>query len=65
MNLTGEFIDANTALTAGLVSKVVPADDLVEEAVKTATKIAGLSQPIGTRLKESLFLSLFLFRFYS
>ena len=31
----------------GLVSRVVTADSLVEEALKTARKIASFSQPIG------------------
>ena len=34
-------------LFKGLVGKIFPAEELVDEAVKTATKIASLSQPIG------------------
>ena len=40
MNLTGRFMDANEAERAGLVSRIVAADKLVDEAVATAAKIA-------------------------
>jgi enoyl-CoA hydratase/carnithine racemase len=40
MNLTGRFMDAAEAERSGLVSRVVLADDLVDEAVATAAKIA-------------------------
>jgi enoyl-CoA hydratase/carnithine racemase len=40
MNLTGRFMDAEEAERAGLVSRIIPADDLVDEAVATAQKIA-------------------------
>jgi enoyl-CoA hydratase/carnithine racemase len=40
MCLTGRFMDAAEAERAGLVSRVVPADDLIDEAVSTAEKIA-------------------------
>ncbi|KAF9551711.1 putative enoyl-CoA hydratase, mitochondrial, partial [Lunasporangiospora selenospora] len=39
---------------AGLVSRVFPADQLVDEAVKTAEKIAGLSQPIVQMVKDAV-----------
>ena len=38
--LTGELIDAETALEWGLVNRVVPADELEETAVELATSIA-------------------------
>jgi enoyl-CoA hydratase len=44
MVLTGRMMDAEEAERAGLVSRVVPAADLIEEAVKTATTIAGMAQ---------------------
>lgn len=44
--LTGEMIGAEEALTRGLVARVVPQDELLEDAIKTASKIASHSQPI-------------------
>jgi enoyl-CoA hydratase len=41
--LTGRMMDAAEAERAGLVSRVIPAADLVEEAVKTAATIAGMA----------------------
>ncbi|MBC9033564.1 enoyl-CoA hydratase [Sphingomonas sp. JC676] len=43
MCLTGRMMDAEEAERAGLVSRIVPATDLVEEAIKTATQIAGMA----------------------
>jgi len=43
MCLTGRMMDAAEAERAGLVSRVVPADGLVEEAVRTAATIAGMA----------------------
>ena len=43
MCLTGRIMDAAEAERAGLVSRIVPADELVEEAVKTATTIAAMA----------------------
>ena len=43
MCLTGRMMDAEEAEHAGLVSRIVPAADLVEEAVKTATTIASMA----------------------
>lgn len=40
MLLTGEAIDAETALRAGLVSRVVPPEQLMETAFRIATRIA-------------------------
>ena len=39
MNLSGEPINAERAMVAGLVSKVVPHDQLLEETHKTAAKV--------------------------
>lgn len=41
--LTGRMMDAAEAERAGLVSRVIPAADLVEEAVKTAATIAAMA----------------------
>jgi enoyl-CoA hydratase len=54
MVLTGRMMDAAEAERAGLVSRVVPADTLVDEAIKVATKIAGLSRPVVLMAKESV-----------
>ena len=54
MALTGRMMDAEEAERAGLVSRIVPADELVDEAVATAEKIANLSQPIVMLAKESV-----------
>lgn len=47
--LTGEQFSAETAERAGLVSRVVPAGELLNEAIKTAEKIASMSKPIGMK----------------
>jgi enoyl-CoA hydratase len=48
------MMDAAEAERCGLVSRVIPADKLVEEAVATAQKIAELSLPIVMMAKESV-----------
>jgi enoyl-CoA hydratase/carnithine racemase len=62
MAFTGEILNAEQALEAGLVSKVVPAESLMDEAMKLAKKIAA-KPPEALRmtkrlLKESEFQSL-------
>jgi len=54
MVLTGRMIDAAEAERCGLVSRVVPVADLVEEAVKVATKICSFSRPVTLMAKESV-----------
>lgn len=54
MCLTARFMDAAEAERAGLVSRVVPADKLMEEAKEAAQKIASLSQPIIMMTKEAV-----------
>ena len=54
MCLTGRFMDAEEAERTGLVSRVVPAGKLMEEALKAAEKIAGLSRPAVYMVKESV-----------
>ena len=52
--LTGRIMDAEEAERSGLVARVVPAADLLGEAMKTAEVIAGLSLPIVMMAKESV-----------
>jgi enoyl-CoA hydratase len=40
MCLTGDFMDAEEAASRGLVSRVVPTDQSVDEALKIARKIS-------------------------
>ena len=54
MILTARMMDAAEAERCGLVSRVVPADKLVEEALSAAKKIASFSQPIAMMAKESV-----------
>jgi enoyl-CoA hydratase len=54
MCMTGRMMDAAEAERAGLVSRVVPTEDLLEEALSVATKIAELSRPALFLLKESV-----------
>lgn len=54
MILTGRMMDADEAERAGLVSRIVPAADLVAEAMKTAAKIASLSRPSIMMAKEAV-----------
>ncbi len=52
MCLTGRMMDAEEAERAGLVSRIVPLDDLQSEALKVAQKIAGFSKPATIQAKE-------------
>jgi len=54
MCLTGRMMDAAEAERSGLVSRVVPAASLIEEAVKTAETIANLSRPLALMAKEAV-----------
>ncbi|HKD22177.1 MAG TPA: enoyl-CoA hydratase [Rhizomicrobium sp.] len=54
MCLTGRNMDAAEAERAGLVSRVVPAADLLAEALKAAQKIAEQSVPIVMMTKETV-----------
>ncbi len=54
MCLTGRMMDAAEAERCGLISRIVPAAGLVEEAVKTATAIAGMSKPAAMMTKEAV-----------
>jgi len=54
MALTGRMMDAAEAERCGLVSRVLPADQLLEEAIRTAQKICELSLPVVMLAKESV-----------
>lgn len=54
MNLTGRFMDAAEAERSGLVSRVVPAKKLMEEATGAAQKIAEKSQISVKAAKEAV-----------
>jgi len=52
--LTGRMMDAAEAERAGLVSRVVPAEKLLEEAMAVAQAIAAYSLPVAMMVKESV-----------
>jgi len=52
--LTGRMMDAAEAERAGLVARVVPAANLMEEAMKVAETIAGMGLPSVYAAKESI-----------
>jgi enoyl-CoA hydratase len=54
MCLTGRMMDAQEAERAGLVSRVVPVERLMEEAMSAAKTIAEMSLPIVMMAKESI-----------
>ena len=54
MCLTGRMMDAEEAERAGLVSRIVPAAELVDEAVKVAQRIAAMSRPAAMLVKDAV-----------
>ncbi|MBJ9976567.1 enoyl-CoA hydratase [Pseudomonas sp. S75] len=52
--LTGRLMGAEEAERAGLVARVVPQDQLLEEALKVAATIASKSVPVSMMVKESV-----------
>jgi enoyl-CoA hydratase len=54
MCLTGRMMDAAEAERAGLVSRVIAADQLLDEALKAAETIASMSLPIAMMTKEAV-----------
>ncbi|WP_193184722.1 enoyl-CoA hydratase [Nisaea sediminum] len=54
MCLTGRMMDAEEAERAGLVSRIVPAAELLDEAIKTAERIAAMSRPSVLMAKEAV-----------
>ena len=54
MCLTGRMMDAAEAERSGLVSRIVPAADLIAEAMKAADTIAAMSLPAAMMTKEAV-----------
>jgi enoyl-CoA hydratase len=54
MCLTGRMMDAAEAERVGLVSRIVPAETLLDEAMKTAAVIASMSLPIAMQVKDCI-----------
>ncbi|MCH7932237.1 MAG: enoyl-CoA hydratase [Proteobacteria bacterium] len=54
MILTGRMMDAEEAERANLVSRVVAAEDVVDEAIKTAERVADMSMPVVAMAKEAI-----------
>ena len=52
--LTGRMMDAEEAESSGLVARVVPSDQLLDEALKMAQTIAGMSRPAVYMIKEAV-----------
>jgi len=52
--LTGDFMTAKEACDRGLVSRIIKQDDLLEDALATAKKIASMSKPIAMMAKEAV-----------
>ncbi|MFE5833903.1 enoyl-CoA hydratase [Streptomyces sp. NPDC056488] len=52
--LTGRTMDAAEAERAGLVSRIVPADQLLAEAWEVAGTVAAMSKPVAMMAKESV-----------
>ena len=53
MCLTGRFMDAEEAERAGLVSRIVPAGELIAEALKVAGQIAGMA-PLAVKANKEM-----------
>ncbi|MGY9014458.1 MAG: enoyl-CoA hydratase [Rhodospirillales bacterium] len=54
MCLTGRIMEAEEAERAGLVARIVPAADLLKDALAVAAKIAAMSRPMTMITKESV-----------
>lgn len=54
MCLTGRMMDATEAERSGLVSRVIPAAELLDETLKVAEAIAAMSLPIAMMTKEAV-----------
>lgn len=54
MCLTGRMMEADEAERCGLVSRIIPADQLVEEALRVGADIAAKSLPVAMMVKEAV-----------
>jgi len=54
MCLSGRMIDAVEAERCGIVARIVPSDELLDEALEVAALIANKSLPIAMMIKESV-----------
>lgn len=52
--LTGRMMDAQEAERCGLVSRIVPSENLLEEALRTAKLITTMSLPIAMQIKDCI-----------
>jgi len=52
--LTGRMMDAEEAERAGLVSRVVPAEDLMDVVMEAAETVAAKSLPVAMMTKETI-----------
>jgi enoyl-CoA hydratase len=52
--LTGRTMDANEAERSGLVSRIVPVDKLMDEAIAIGEKLASMSRPAVMAAKEAI-----------
>jgi enoyl-CoA hydratase len=52
--LTGRVVDAEEAETLGLVTRVVPEDELLDDAVAVAREIARAPRAVLLRMKEKI-----------
>ena len=54
MCLTGRLMEAEEAERSGLVARIVPADELLDDALAVAAKIASMSHPMAMMTKEAV-----------
>jgi enoyl-CoA hydratase len=54
MCLTGRLMEAEEAERSGLVARIVPADELLDDALAVAAKIASMSHPMAMMTKETV-----------
>jgi enoyl-CoA hydratase len=54
MCLTGRMMDADEAERSGLVARVVPTDELLEQTIEVAATIASMSKPVVQKITETI-----------